>query len=152
MILFSLMSRSICATNLVSEFLRICEFICFPVALDKTEWAQLRIVFLGMLIDGENKVIAVPVDKKEKAEQMLNYFLDKKKATVKELQRLAGFLNFLTKAIVPGRTFLRRMYSKFAGAFTGDKVVVNNKMLRDYHHVRIDQEFHNDCRVWKFSC
>ena len=39
---------------------------------------------------------------------------NKKKATIKELQLLCGYLNFLAKAIVPGRTFIRKMYSKFA--------------------------------------
>ena len=39
----------------------------------------------------------------------------KKKATVKDLQSLCGILNFLGRVVFPGRTFTRRMYSKYAG-------------------------------------
>ena len=79
---------------------------------------------------------------------MLLKFSDRKKATVNDIQCLASFLNFLTKAIVPGRTFLRRMYSKYAGALVGKPIIVGNKKLHHYHHVRIDEEFRNDCKIW----
>ena len=78
-------------SQLVSEFLSICDFIKFPVSLEKTQWGSLRIEFLGMMLDGENKIIAVPQDKKDRAINMLWYFQDKKKSTVNDLQCLAGF-------------------------------------------------------------
>ena len=93
----------------------------------------------------------VPQDKRQKAIKMLQTFSDRKKSMVKELQRLAGFLNFLTKAIVPSRTFLQRMYSKFAGALTGNPIRVgDNKYLQSHHHVKVDEEFRNDCKIWLF--
>ena len=50
---------------------------------------------------------------------------------------------------VSGRTFLRRMYSKFAGVLMGDSLTTaNRRLLRKYHHVRIDEEFRNDCKIW----
>ena len=136
--------------KLVSEFLNICQAIKFPVSLEKSEWASLRMEFLGMLLDGEFKIIVVPQDKQIKAIKMLEYFVDKKKATVKELQSLAGFLNFLTKAIVPGCTFLRRMYTKFPGALTSQPIQVKDAILKKYHHVKIDEEFRNDCKIWLY--
>ena len=66
-------------------------------------------------------------------------FISKKKTTVKELQQLAGYLNFLTRAIVPGQTFTRRMYAKFKGPM--------NK-LKSHHHIRLDLEFKNDSKAW----
>ena len=33
---------------------------------------------------------------------------------VHDLQKLCGFLNFLSKAVFPGRTFTRHMYAKFS--------------------------------------
>ena len=136
------------SNKLVSHFLSICEKISFPVSLEKTSWASLRMEFLGMLLDGENKIVAVPHDKKIKAAKMLLLFSDKRKATVKEIQRLAGFFNFLTKAIIPGRTFLRCMYAKYARALYNKPVVVNGKQLKDFHYVWIDEEFCNDCNIW----
>ena len=92
--------------EMVSSFLELCHVINCPVSLEKTFWASTCVEFLGMLLDGTRQVIAIPIEKKDKAEKMLLFFIDKRKATVKELQRLAGFLNFLTKVIMPGRGFI----------------------------------------------
>ena len=58
-----------------------------------------------MLLDGRGLTIAVPEDKRARAVQLLEIMVCKKKATVKGLQKLCGYLNFLTKAIVPGCVF-----------------------------------------------
>ena len=129
---------------LVREFLNICEEIGFPVSLEKTEWASQRLVFLGILLDGVSKTLAIPVEKRNKALNMLMHLESKNKATVKELERLSGYLNFLNKAIVPGRTFTHRMYAKF----TGKALVKNGFKLRHYHHVKLDREFRRDCSMW----
>ena len=50
-----------------------------------------------------------------------------------------GILNFLNKAIVPGRAFTRMMYKKLTVTnAAGEK-------LKQHHHVTIDK----DCKVWK---
>ena len=142
--LFISKSREEC-NFMVSKFLRICEYIGFPVSDDKTEWATEKILFLGILLDGITATLAVPLDKKERALRMLQGLLNRKKATVKELERLSGFLNFLTKAIVPRRVFTHRMYSKF----TGDVLITKSGMkLKHYHQVKIDAEFRRDCDMW----
>ena len=74
----------------------------------------------------------------------LNWAHDKDKATIKFVQRLTGTLNFLSKAIVPGRTFTRRLYSKLK---TKDS---QGNALKQYHHVKLNREFKSDCAVWKF--
>ena len=48
--LFLAMLRKLC-NDQIRLFLRICEEINFPVAMEKPEWASTRIVFLGLLID-----------------------------------------------------------------------------------------------------
>ena len=75
------------------------------MAIDKTEWASLRTVFLGILLDSQFMCLAIPEDKRIRAISMIQQFLDRKKATVKELQQLCGYLNFLNKAIYLGRAF-----------------------------------------------
>ena len=85
--------------------------------------------------------MTVPEDKRTKAINMLNLMLSKKKVTVKDMEKLVGFLNFLNKAVVPGRAFTRRMYAKF----TSQKFKLG---LRGHHHVKLDKEFKEDCRVW----
>ena len=123
---------------MVRVFLHVCEQINLPAAHDKTEYASSQMVFLGILLDGYHLILALPLDKKIRAINMLKLIIDKKKATLEELQRLTGYLNFLSKAIFPGHTFTRRMYTKFSG--------LSN--LKKFHHIRLDQEFKLDCRVW----
>ena len=119
--LFAALTEWLC-NKLMSVFLDMCQQIGVPSAPEKTEWACTIITFLGILLDGRYHVLAVPEQKRTKALNQLCSLIDKKKATVKELECLAGLLNFLHRAIVPGRAFTRRMYSKFAGVISYDKV------------------------------
>ena len=57
-------------------------------------------------------------------------------------KQLIGTLNFLTRAIFPGRAFTRHMYAKIP------KMNKAGKPLRQFHHIHIDGEFKSDCRVW----
>ena len=77
---------------------------------------------------------------------MTQKYLNKKKATLQELQSYTGHLNFLNKAIVPGRTYTRRMYSQFSG-----ENYLNSKgePFKPFHHIKLGNEFKNDCRMWE---
>ena len=131
---------------IVIIFLNVCERIRFPVSLDKTEWASPRIVFLGMLLDGSTLTISISEERRWEILNLVQKFFDKRKATIKELQQLAGHLNFINRAVVPGRAFTRRMYSKFSG-----KNILDNKgrILKPHHHVKVDAEFRLDCKMWE---
>ena len=94
----------------------------------------------------EQLVLGIPLEKQEKALRLLNDILSKKKVTIKQLQVLTGYLNFLTKAIFAGRTFTRRMYAKCCLYEKGPK---DNKILKLHHHVKLDQEFKFDCEIWR---
>lgn len=59
-----------------------------------------------------------------------------KKITLKFLQQLTGLLNFIGQAVVPGRAFTCRLYTKM------------NLKLRPYHHIRVDKEMRKDLEVW----
>ena len=110
---FLFMSSSEEETNrLVRTFLDICNKIGCPVSEEKTEWSSDCMVFLGILLDGKNHLLAMPQEKKVKTTNMLQLVLSKKKVTIKEAQRLTGLLNFQQRVIVPGRTFTRSMYNK----------------------------------------
>lgn len=53
-----------------------------------------------------------------------------------KLQCLTGLLNFLSQAVVPGRTFTRRFYDKMIG-------------IQQHHHLRVDRELREDLMIWK---
>ena len=46
--------------DLVRQFIRICKNIGVPVAMDKTEWGTNSLTFLGILLNMERFVLAVP--------------------------------------------------------------------------------------------
>lgn len=131
---FAELLKKICNES-VQCFLDICAQINFPVSLEKTEWATQEIVFLGLLINTIQCFIAIPLDKRDKALALLDQTIRTKSMKVVALQQLTGVLNFLAKAIVPGRAFTRRMYSKYAG-------------LKQYHHLKVDGELRSDCLMW----
>ena len=142
--LFIAILKAIC-NRLINEFLQLCGELQVLVALEKTEWAtdSCIIVFLGILLYGRRLLISIPLEKQEKALKLLNNFMDCKKATIKQAQALTGYLNFLTKAIPAGRTFMRCMYAKCASFEVGK----NGRRLKQHHHVAIDREFKFDCNV-----
>ena len=100
------------------------------------------ITFLGVLLCGRNRVLAIPVEKKTKALNLLKWAIEKKKVTVKFIQQLTGLLNFLNRVIVPGRVFTRHMYGKLAPKVQG-------RELKQHHHVWLDREFIMDCHIWR---
>ena len=95
--------------------------------------------FLGQLIDNDNRLIALPIEKIVKALDLISYFVNpvNKKVTVRNLQKLTGYLNLLCKSILLGRAFTRRLYSH-----------VSSKMM-PHHHLKITQEMRKDLLVWK---
>ena len=121
-------------------FLDICGQVNFPVSLEKTEWASECLTFLGLLCDLVNQVVCIPAEKIQKAMDALEYFLNSKnkKATVLEIQKLCGTLNFLCRCVVPGRAFLTRLYALTVGG-----------KLRAHHHIRLREENRLDMLVWK---
>ena len=127
-------SKRVC-NALMRCFLDICEEIGVPVAPEKTVWATLELTFLGIDLDGKTHALKVPQDKKLKAINMLKLMISKKKATVRQIQQLSGTLNFINKAVVPGRAFTRRMYAKYS------EIESNKTPLKQYHHVKLDDKF-----------
>ena len=134
---FTHLLRKFCNMQ-VSTFLEICSRIQFPVALEKTFWADTIIVFLDLMIDTVNQMVCIPKGKVDKAVNLIKYFLNKcnKKVTVLQVQKLCGFLNFLCRCVVPGRAFLTRLYS------------MAPSKLKPHHHVRVSRENKLDLEVW----
>ena len=137
--LFLVIMKIIC-DFMINQFLLLCNELHIPVAEEKTEWGTTLIVFLGILLDGRRLLISIPLEKQQKALKLLDDLTGKKKVTVKQLQVLTGYLNFLSKAIVPGHTFIRRLYSKYTSF---------SSKLKQHHHVSINSEMRFNCEVWR---
>ena len=130
---------------LIEQFLLLSRMIGLPINMSKTEWATQIIVFLGILLNGVSLTISVPEDKRRKAVDLLENLIAAKRTTVKQLQVLCGYLNFLCRAVYPGRAFLRQMYAKYTVPELGYQMKF---ILKPHHHVRLDKEFKLDASVW----
>ena len=122
----------------VRNFLSLCSYINFPVSLEKTFWSSTVLIFLGLLLNTETQTISIPKEKLDKAKEMVQRFVDpqKCKATVHDIQKLCGFLNFLCRAVVPGHAFTCRIYS----------IVSSN--MKPHHHVRLPSEIK---KIYRFG-
>ena len=120
----------------IQNFLEVCSDINFPVSMDKTFWAEETILFLGLLIDLVRQLVSIPADKVERAKTLIMDMLSSKKTTVHQLQKLAGYLNFLCRCVIPGRAFTRRIYTFYSP-----------KML-PHHHVNVTKALKDDLRMW----
>ena len=128
--------------NQIQTFLRVCEEINFPVSMEKTFWATTKLSFLGLLLDTISQIICIPLEKIEKAKTLITKILNKKNKKIKlhQLQQITGFLNFLGKAVIPGRAFTRRLYCIEEGA--------KEKDMKKFHHVPVTAEMRMDLEVW----
>ena len=133
--------RKLWSDNLINAFIEICSQISFPIAFEKTEWGSTLVIFLGLLLDTINQVVCIPVEKIDKGRILINTILSQKKVTVKLIQQVCGFLNFLCRCVVPGRAFTQRLYS-----YTSSKD--GNKQLLPHHHVRVTAEMKSDLLTW----
>ena len=84
----------------------VCKDFGVPIAQDKTEGPTTGITFLSMVIDIINQQIQVPQSKIVSVLAKLGYALSKHKLTLKELQSLLGSVNFVCKAVRPGRAVI----------------------------------------------
>ena len=134
---FAALLKAMCDGQ-IQAFLDICGYINFPISLEKTVWGCTAIVFLGFLIDSINRVIAIPIEKVDKARSIIQDVLSKrsKKITLHDLQKICGFLNHLCRAIIPGRAFTRRLYAHTSGK------------LLPHHHININREMRQDLGMW----
>ena len=139
--LFIVITLLLC-NGMVHEFLFICERVGCPISVEKTEWASQLLIFLGILLKGQLKMLMIPDDKRVAAINLLQWAINEKKVTIKFVQKLTGTLNFLNRAIVPRRVFTHGMYAQLKLRDT------RNRLLKPYHHIWLNKEFLLDCRVW----
>ena len=121
----------------VDSFIQICERIGMPISVEKTLWASTMMVFLGFLLDMVHQRILIPCEKITRGINMIQTILamysakkaSQRKITVLQLQRICGFLNFLGRAVIPGRAFTRRLYAPLASPH-----------LKPHFHLRVTKE------------
>jgi hypothetical protein len=120
-------------------FLEICDKVGIPMVVEKTETGTV-LIFMGITLDTIKMESRLPEDKVERCTTLLKDFQKRVKVSVRELQSLAGLLNFACSVIVPGRAFLQRLFALLRGPL-GEK--------SPFHQVYLAKGAKKDLKVWE---
>ena len=133
--LFAGSSAAECA-RMLSSFTAICGELGVPLAPEKTLGPLQTICYLGLAIDSVRGLIRVPAPKVQALRAKIQTVLGQKKISLVDIQSLVGSLNFVCKAISPGRAFLRRL------------IVLMQGLSKPHHRVRISAGARLDLHMW----
>ena len=95
---------------IMGTFKQVCHEIGMPISPDKSVGLVQVIEFLGLTIDSMLMVVQVPQDKLQDIGGILMTMIRKCKATGYELESLASKLNFISRIIPVGCSFIQRIY------------------------------------------
>ena len=121
------------AMNMLISLLRKLGFhINWKKVVDPTT----KITFLGIEIDSIAMCLRLPDDKLLQIRHELSLFLHRKRASKKQLQSLAGKLNFCASVVYGGRVFSRRIIDTI------------NLLKEGNHKIRLNNSIKADIRWW----
>ena len=66
-------------------------------------------IFLGIQVDTIKLTLTIPPEKWEEIIQLVSRWMHKKVASIREVQQLAGSLNFACRCVKSGRVYLSRI-------------------------------------------
>ena len=87
------------------KILKLCAYLGFPIAQDKTLFPQTSMDFVSITLYSCLMKARLPKEKIHKCLQMLIMFMDNKLCKLRELQSLVGYLNFCSLILVSGKPF-----------------------------------------------
>ena len=112
----------------------------FQVNWSKLSGPSQSVKFLGIILDSIAMQAFVPEDKISALEDQLTFLISHRKASKRDLQRVAGLMNFLAKVVKGGRTFLRRVL---------DFII---RLKRPFYKARITSDLRKDFCWWLNFC
>ena len=81
----------------------------FEEALDISCSPSTVMTFVGVLFNTEKMTIEVTSDRLKEIRALIQFWLDKKFASLKQIQSLLGKLNFVAACVKPSRIFVSRL-------------------------------------------
>lgn len=116
--------------------LQLLQDLGFQISWRKVIGPTQQLVFLGVELDTLKCEMALPQAKLDDLHQVVTAFLSRRRANKKQLQSLAGKLNWACRVVYGGRTFLRRILDFM------------NTLPSNTTKQRLSSEFHADIRWW----
>jgi hypothetical protein len=103
---------------------------------NKVEGPSTTLIFLGVEINTVARTLSLPEEKLQGVKQTLQHWSTKQKAKKLDIQRLVGGLNWCTRVIAGGRSFLRNIIDLIGRA------------KGPYHYVRLGVAAKSDITWW----
>jgi hypothetical protein len=108
----------------------------FQISWGKVLGPARRVEFLGVTIDTSDCTVSLSDNKVDKLHDKLQKFYSKKRASKRQLQSLAGSLNWACQAVRGGRFFLRRILDTI------------NLLKQSSHKCKLSMDFKKDVTWW----
>ena len=118
------------------KLLQLLQDLGFHIRWHKVVHPTQKLVFLGVELNTLQCEISLPQNKLEKLHLLVSSFHTKRHANKKQLQRLAGKLNWACRVVCGGRTFLRRILDMM------------NSLASPSAKCRLSHDFHKDIKLW----
>ena len=128
-------SASACS-SLLDIFSTLCNQLGVPIAKEKTVVPVQTITYLGLELDAVRGEVRVPRDKVQALCAQIHQALSRKKITLRGIQSLVGSMNFLCRAIAPGRAFMGRL------------IALTRGVIQPHHRVRLTVGARLDLIMW----
>lgn len=109
-----------------------------PLSTHKSLGPAQELEYLGIILDTNKMEARLPANKLERIAEKLALFAGKRSCTKRELLSLLGHLVFASRVVIPGRTFLSRLFRAAKG-------------VRELHHrVTLTSDCKADIRMWTY--
>ena len=109
----------------------------FQLSSNKLVPPTQELVFLGVLFNTVALTLSLPAQKLAELKGVIASYGNRKRASKRQLQQLAGRLNWACKVVFGGRTFLRRVLD------------LMNTLPKPASQCRLTLEFHRDIAWWR---
>ena len=134
---FLIINSSFQATLATLNYLMVLlRLLGFDINYDKVEGPAQSIVFLGIQLDTINMNLSLSQSRLQEVKEDLYKFCGFAKVSKRQLQSIAGKLNWTSQCIYGGRVFLRNIICKI------------NSLHSPWHRVRITRDIRRDLSWW----
>ena len=120
----------------LNELMSVLRFLGFSISYDKVEGPSQCLTFLGIQLDTVHMTLSLSDNRLRELRSELSLFSNLEKVSKRQLQSLAGKLNWATQCIYGGRCYLRRIIDRI------------NSLRYAWHRTRLTKGIREDISWW----
>jgi hypothetical protein len=126
-----------CADRTMALLTLIFNRLNIPMVTEKTAGPSTVLEYLGIILDSDNMQARLPENKLSRIVEFIDYFLARSTCTKRELLQLLGHMNFASRVILAGRSFVSYL------------ITLSTTVKHLHYHVHITKACREDLLMWK---